>query len=157
MVLHPSLPWFALAGGVVVVDQLAKWAAVATLRLHAPVAVAPFFDLTLVRNEGAAFSILAGAGGWQRWVLVGLALAIAGAIALWLARGAWRRRPTATALALVLGGALGNVIDRARLGYVIDYLDFHAAGYHWPAFNVADAAITGGALLLVLLALTGRE
>lgn len=155
--MHPSGPWFALAGGVIVADQLAKWAAVAGLRLHEPVAVLPFFNLTLVRNEGAAFSLLAGAGGWQRWFFVVVALVIAAVLAVWIARSAWRRRPTATALALVLGGAIGNVIDRARLGYVIDYLDVHAAGWHWPAFNVADAAITCGAVLLAFLALTGRE
>jgi signal peptidase II len=155
--MRASLPWFVGAAAIVAADQLAKLAAAASLRLHEPVVVAPFVNLTLVHNEGAAFSMLAGAGGWQRWLFVALALAIAVVIGVWLARGAYARKPTATALTLVLGGAIGNVIDRVRLGYVIDYIDLHAGGWHWPAFNVADASITGGAVLLAVLALTGRE
>lgn len=156
--MHRSLPWFALAAAVVVVDQLTKWWALAVLPLQRPVEVAPFFNLTLVYNRGAAFSFLAGAGGWQRVFFIVLAVAIAIVIAVWLARSAWRRRGLAAALAPILGGAIGNVIDRVRFGYVVDFLDFHAAGWHWPAFNVADSAITLGAVaLLVVSLLDGRE
>ena len=155
--MHRSLPWFGLAAAVAAADQLTKLAAVRALVLHEPVAVLPFVNLTLVHNRGAAFSFLAGAGGWQRWFFIVLTLVIAAAIAAWLARGAWRRGATATSLALVLGGAVGNLVDRVRLGYVIDFVDVHAAGWHWPAFNVADAAISCGAVLLAFLALTGRE
>ena len=155
--MHRSLPWFGLAAAVAAADQLTKLAAVRALVLHEPVAVLPFVNLTLVHNRGAAFSFLAGAGGWQRWFFIVLTIVIAAAIAAWLARGAWRRGATATSLALVLGGAVGNLVDRVRLGYVIDFVDVHAAGWHWPAFNVADAAISCGAVLLAFLALTGRE
>ena len=156
--MHRSLPWFALAAAIVVVDQLAKWWALAALVPRQPVEVLPFFDLTLVYNRGAAFSFLAGAGGWQRAFFIALALLISAGIAFWLARSAWRRRRLAAPLALILGGAIGNVIDRIRFGYVVDFLDFHAAGWHWPAFNVADAAITVGAVaLLVVSLLDGRD
>jgi len=154
--MHPSARWFGVAAAVAALDQLTKaWAAHA-LVLHDAVAVTPFFNLTLIRNQGAAFSFLAGAGGWQRWFFIGLTLAIGLAIAVWLVRSAHRHWPNATALALVLGGAIGNLVDRVRLGYVVDFLDFHAAGWHWPAFNVADSAISCGAVLLVVLSLAGR-
>ena len=155
--MHRSVPWFLLAAVITVADQISKAIALAGLVRHDPVPVLPFFNLTMVHNTGAAFSFLAGAGGWQRWFFITLTIVISVAIGVWLARGASRRPPTATALALVLGGALGNLIDRIRFGYVIDFLDFHAAGWHWPAFNIADAAISVGALLLAFLALTGRE
>ncbi len=155
--VHPSAPWLALSLAVVIVDQATKiWAQIA-LSAHEAVAVTPFFNLVLVHNTGAAFSFLADAGGWQRWFFVGLTVAIAAGITVWLVRSAGASRGTPLALALVLGGAIGNLIDRLRFGHVIDFLDFHAAGWHWPAFNVADAAISSGAVLLVLLALTGRE
>ncbi|MDZ7748177.1 MAG: signal peptidase II [Halofilum sp. (in: g-proteobacteria)] len=155
--MHRSMPWFAGAAAIAVADQLAKLAAVHALVLHDPVAVLPFLNLTLVHNTGAAFSFLAGAGGWQRGFFIVLTLVIGAVIAVWLARSAWRNRATATALTLILGGAVGNLVDRVRLGYVIDFVDLHAAGWHWPAFNVADAAISCGAVLLAVLALTGRE
>lgn len=151
--MRPALPWFGLAAVVVVLDQLTKWWALAGLVPHQPVEILPFFNLTLVFNRGAAFSFLAGAGGWQKWFFIGLALVISVALAVWLVRSAWRQRWLAGALALVLGGAIGNVIDRVRFGVVVDFLDFHAAGWHWPAFNVADSAITVGAVLLLLISL----
>jgi len=149
--------WFGLAGAVLALDQLTKAWVLAALPLHQPVAVLPFFNLLLVHNPGAAFSFLAGAGGWQRWFFTVLSVVIAAGIAIWLARSAWRRPGLATALALVLGGALGNLVDRLRFGYVVDFLDVHAAGWHWPAFNLADSAISCGAVLLLLLSLLGRE
>jgi len=154
---RPAVPWFAGAAGVVALDQVTKLWAMAALELYQPVALLPFFNLTLLHNTGAAFSLLSSAGGWQRWVFTGLAMAISVVVAIWLTRVARRARGTATALMLVLGGAIGNLIDRLRLGYVIDFLDFHAAGWHWPAFNLADAAISVGAVLLVGLSLLGRE
>jgi len=156
-VISTRAAWFALAAAVIVLDQVTKAWVLAALTLHETVRVLPFFNLVLVHNPGAAFSFLAGAGGWQRWFFTILSVVIAGAIAAWLARTGWRRPGLATALALVLGGALGNLVDRLRFGYVVDFLDVHAAGWHWPAFNVADSAISCGAVLLVLLSLLGRE
>jgi signal peptidase II len=118
--------------------------------------ITSFFDLVLVYNTGAAFSFLAGAGGWQRWFFLGVSIVISTAIVLMLRRP--QRRLTAFALALVLGGALGNVYDRVTLGRVTDFIQLHAAGYFWPAFNVADSAISVGVVLLLLESLgRGRE
>ena len=147
---------FALAAAILVVDQSTKLWAVAALELYRPVEILPFFNLTLLHNTGAAFSFLADAGGWQRWFLTALTLVISLAIAVWLWRIAARERITALCLSLILGGALGNLVDRVRLGYVIDFLDFHAAGWHWPAFNIADAAISCGAVALIVFSLLGR-
>lgn len=156
--LHPGIPWLVLALALVVADQIIKAWVLTALTPYEPVAVTPFFNLVLVHNTGAAFSLLADAGGWQRWFFVILTLVIAAIVAIWLWRSAGRRhRATPLALALVLGGAIGNLIDRLRFGHVIDFLDFHVGGWHWPAFNLADSAITCGAVLLVVLALAGRE
>jgi len=151
--MHRSLPWFGLAGAVIALDQLTKWWALAALVPHRPVEVLPFFNLTLVFNRGAAFSFLAGAGGWQKLFFIGLAIVISAILAVWLARSAWRQRWLAAGIALILGGALGNVIDRIHHGHVVDFLDLHAAGWHWPAFNLADSAITVGAVVLLILSL----
>ncbi len=139
--------WLSLA--VLVLDQLTKWWAQAVLAPHEPVAVLPVFNLTLVFNTGAAFSFLSDAGGWQRYFFVVLAAVIALALVVWLLRLSPAERLLATALALVIGGALGNLIDRLWLGHVVDFLDFHWAGYHWPAFNLADSAISVGVALLL--------
>jgi signal peptidase II len=147
--------WLALAAAIVVADQLAKYAAVQFLAVGKAVAVTPFFNLVLVYNTGAAFSILSDAAGWQRGLFIAIAL-IASAWIVWLLRKHPRERLFALALSLVLAGAVGNVIDRILIGAVIDFLDFHALGYHWPAFNVADSAITCGAALLVWDALRPR-
>ena len=146
------LPWLALAAGVIVLDQGTKAWVMAAFAPGDVLPVTGFFDLVLVFNSGAAFSFLAGAGGWQRWFFVLLALGISAWIAAML-----RRHPEARlqslALALVMGGALGNVVDRLRFGAVADFLSFHAAGWYWPAFNVADSAISVGVALLVWLQL----
>jgi signal peptidase II len=147
--------WIALASAIVVADQFAKFAAVQYLALGKAVAVTPFFNLVLVYNSGAAFSILSDAAGWQRALFIAIAL-IASAWIVWLLRKYPHQRLFALALSLVLAGAVGNVIDRIAFGAVIDFLDFHAWGYHWPAFNVADSAITCGAALLVWDALRPR-
>lgn len=140
--------WLLLAGVVIAIDQATKHGAVAALSGQPPVEVTSFFNLVLVYNRGAAFSFLAGAGGWQRELFTAIAL-IASVWIVWLLHRHPRQSLFCLALALVLGGALGNVIDRITIGAVVDFLDFHAGGWHWPAFNVADSAITCGALLLV--------
>jgi len=148
--------WLALAGGIILADFATKAWMLATFRLHEALAVTPFFNLVLVFNPGASFSFLADAGGWQRWFFVALALAISAWLIVMLRRHA-RERLLPTAFALMLGGALGNVIDRLRFGAVVDFLDFHAFGWHWPAFNVADSAITIGVILLLWQQLTNKE
>jgi len=148
--------WLALAAFLVAADQLAKFAAVHFLAVNKAVAVTPFFNLVLVYNSGAAFSILSDAAGWQRALFIAIAL-IASVWIVYLLRKYPHQRLFALALSLVLAGAVGNVIDRILIGAVIDFLDFHALGYHWPAFNVADSAITCGAALLIWDALRHRE
>lgn len=146
--------WLLLAGGVVALDQTSKFVAVAALAGKSPVEVTPFFNLLLVYNRGAAFSFLAGAGGWQRELFTAIAV-IASLWIVWLLRRYPQQSLFCLALSLVLGGAVGNVIDRVMIGAVVDFLDFHAWGWHWPAFNVADSAITCGAVLLVWDGLRG--
>jgi signal peptidase II len=139
--------WLALAALIVAADQLTKYVAVQYLA-GKPIEVAPFFNLVLVYNAGAAFSFLSDAAGWQRGLFIAVAL-VASVWIVYLLRRYPRQRLFALALSLVLAGAIGNVIDRIVFGAVVDFLDFHARGYHWPAFNVADSAITCGAVLLV--------
>jgi signal peptidase II len=119
--------------------------------------VIPFFNLTLLHNTGAAFSFLSEAGGWQRWFFALVALIISAVILLWLKRLPRDKVWLAVALALVLGGALGNVWDRITLGYVIDFLDIYYQGWHWPAFNIADSAISVGAAMLIIDSLRGER
>jgi len=143
--------WLWLTAAVIVVDQASKQVALATLSLHQPVPVMPLFNITLVYNEGAAFSFLSDAGGWQRWFFSLLAIAISALIVFWI-KGLPRDRVwTAAGLALVLGGALGNLIDRLVYGYVIDFIDVYFRTYHWPTFNIADTAITVGAAILIFV------
>jgi len=140
--------WLFVSAGVVVLDQLTKWLVQQTLVFGQSVPVLPFFNLVLVYNPGAAFSFLSSAQGWQRDFFVAIGLA-ASALIVYLLRRHATDPMFCFALALILGGALGNVIDRVMLGAVVDFLDLHVAGYHWPAFNVADSAITCGAGLLI--------
>ena len=140
--------WLLLSGVVVALDQVSKYVAVAALADKPPLEVTSFFNLLLVYNRGAAFSFLASAGGWQRELFTGIAL-VASAWIIWLLYRHAQQTLFSLALALVLGGAIGNVIDRLMIGAVVDFLDFHALGWHWPAFNVADSAITCGAALLI--------
>ena len=142
-------PWYALAALVVVLDQLTKYWVSASFG-HAEVrAVTGFFNLVLTYNKGAAFSFLAAASGWQRGFFIGIALIAILVIGVLLARHAGDKL-FCLSLALILGGAIGNVLDRIALGYVVDFLDFHIGGWHWPAFNLADSAITAGAVLLIV-------
>jgi len=149
-----ALIWGWLSVIVVVLDQLTKWFVVANFELYEIRPVGPFLDLTRLHNEGAAFGILAEAGGWQRWFFLVLAGAIGAAIVVWLrslpARGQYW---LAIGLALILGGAIGNAWDRFFDGYVVDYLHFHWGDAYFPAFNVADIAITTGAIMLIIDAL----
>ena len=145
-----SLKWLWLSVLIIAVDQWAKALATEHLVLNMALPQFPGFNLTLVHNTGAAFSFLQDAGGWQRWFFVGVAVVITGVILAWLYRLPAHRRWLACALALVLGGALGNCWDRLTLGYVIDFIDIYYGHRHWPAFNVADSAITVGAIMVVI-------
>jgi signal peptidase II len=143
------LAWLLLALLVIVLDQLAKLMVVASFAYGEGLIITSFFNLVHVLNHGAAFSFLAGAGGWQRWFFTILAMVISVWLIIMIRRHqAERLQPLA--FSLILGGAIGNVIDRVRIGAVIDYLDFHAAGVHFPAFNLADSAITLGVILMLL-------
>lgn len=140
--------WLWLATALIVIDQISKWIVLGALQPGETRYVAPFFNWVLTFNNGAAFSFLSDAGGWQRWFFTVLALAVSGWIVTQLRRHTSEFR-LSLALTLVLSGALGNVIDRLRFGAVVDFIQWHVAGYYWPAFNVADSAITIGAILLV--------
>ena len=159
---HPSKYgswiWLWLSAAVILLDQLSKWLVADHLAAYDSIRVLPVFNLVLIHNPGAAWSFLAGASGWQRWFFTVLALAVSAAIVVWL-RFLPRRefRWRSCALALVLAGALGNVIDRLWHGYVIDFLQFHYQGWYYPAFNLADSAITVGAAMLILEGLFSRR
>jgi signal peptidase II len=142
-------PWLGIAAIVIMLDQITKVTVSKLFSFGESHTVTSFFNLVLAHNRGAAFSFLAAESGWQRWFFTGIAVAAALFI-LYLLRKHSGQRMFCWALALILGGAIGNVIDRSLYGYVIDFLDFHAAGWHWPAFNVADSAICIGAALLVV-------
>ena len=144
------LVWLWLSALVIVVDQVTKRVIDSAMQLHQTIELIPYFQLTYMRNQGAAFSFLSGAGGWQRWFFIGLAIVASVFIFVWLRKLDPSRRREAVAWALVLGGALGNLIDRILYGYVIDFLDVYVGDWHWPAFNVADSAITVGVGLLLL-------
>jgi len=151
-----TVSWLLLSAAIVVLDQATKLIAVRSLVGNPAIEVTSFFNLVLVYNPGAAFSFLADGAGWQRGLFVAIALVASVWIAYLLHRYP-HQRLFALALALILAGAVGNLIDRLIVGAVIDFLDFHAFGYHWPAFNVADSAITCGAVLMVLDALRPRQ
>ena len=145
-----------ISGMVIALDQASKAILASAFRLGESLTLTPFFDLVFVFNRGAAFSFLSDAGGWQRWFFVALALLISAWIVAMLKRHA-AEMVFSTALSLVLGGALGNVIDRLNHGAVVDFLSFHIAGYYWPAFNVADSAITVGVVVLLWQQLSQRK
>lgn len=144
------LAWLWLSAVVIVLDQLSKRLVDTSMQLYQSIELMPFFQLTYLRNQGAAFSFLSQAGGWQRWFFVGLAVTASGLICYWLKRLEKHQRWEAAAWALILGGALGNLIDRVLYGYVIDFLDVYYGEWHWPAFNVADSAITVGVAMLLI-------
>lgn len=140
--------WYAIAAVILVADQATKWMALRWLDAGA-VEVTGFFNLLLAFNRGAAFSFLAGASGWQGIAFAAFAVVAAVVISVLI----WRdpaKRLFCLGLAMILGGAIGNLIDRLRLGHVVDFIDLHAFGWHWPTFNIADSGITVGAALLIL-------
>lgn len=141
--------WYGLAAIVVVLDQFSKWLVLNHIQFGETVYVAPFWNWVLTFNRGAAFSFLADEGGWQRWFFTVLAIGVSAWIAAMLRTHA-ALKLLSLALALIMGGALGNVIDRIRFGAVVDFVQWHAAGFYWPAFNIADSAITIGAVLMIL-------
>jgi len=154
------IAWLVVALVVIAADQMTKWAIVEWVPLYGKVPLNSFINLTHQQNTGAAFSFLAGASGWQRWFFVVLATGVSGVITVWI----WRIRTEgplilAAGLALVLGGAVGNLIDRIRFGYVTDFIQVWFGDWAFPSFNVADSAITVGAALLIIdaLFLSGRK
>ena len=142
--------WYGLSLAVVLLDQWTKQLALGHFVLGQYQTITPFFDLTLAFNRGAAFSFLSDAGGWQRWFLTAISAGVSVALVVWLWRLGSQQRLLALGLALVLGGALGNLYDRLVLGYVVDFISLHYRQHYWPAFNVADSAITCGAVLLFI-------
>lgn len=149
------LPWLLFAAGIVVLDQVSKAVIVAALDYGIPRPVLPGFNLTLLHNTGAAFSMLAGASGWQRWLFSAIALIASACIVLMLRQASSQARWMPTALALILGGALGNCYDRVLLGYVVDFIQICYQANCFPAFNVADSAISVGAAMIIIDALRG--
>jgi len=142
--------WLWFSALVIVLDQTTKWLAVVMLDPYRPLPLVPLLNLTLMYNEGAAFSFLSDAGGWQRWFFAGFAILMSVVLVIWLLRLGSRERLMAAALSLVVGGAVGNLIDRVLRGHVVDFVDLHVDDWRWPAFNVADSAITLGVILLLL-------
>lgn len=149
-ILHRSARWYLLlALFIFIADQITKWWAQVNLPMGQSLAVTHFLNWTLVYNPGAAFSFLSQAGGWQRWffTIIGIVAAV---VIIWLLQKNTHDRPFCIALSLILGGAIGNVLDRLLYGAVVDFIDVHYSGWHWPAFNIADSAISIGATLIVI-------
>ena len=142
-------PWLAWAVVIVVVDQVTKMLILDNYRLGDSTFITSFFNIVRAHNTGAAFSFLSDAGGWQRWLFTGIG-AVATIFIVWQLRAHPGQKLFCFSLASILGGAIGNVVDRLMHGYVVDFLDFHVSGWHFPAFNVADSAITLGAVCLIL-------
>ena len=147
--------WLSISAAIIALDQITKQWVVHAFELHEVLPVMPSFNLTLAYNPGAAFSFLAGAGGWQRAFFTAIA-AIASTVIIHLLRKHPQQILLCTALSLILGGALGNLWDRLVIGEVVDFLDFYVNDYHWPAFNVADSAITVGAGLMIWDSFKGK-
>ena len=149
--------WLWISSLVVVLDQITKYIADSNLDLRVPVEVFLGLNMTLCYNKGAAFSFLSNAGGWQRWFLMAISFVISLVLVFWLRNVDKNRKSLAWGLALILGGAIGNLIDRTTYGYVIDFIDVYYGYWHWPAFNIADSAISIGAGLLILDMFTYKE
>ena len=153
-----ALPWLLLSLLVIVLDQLTKHIALAGLQPYVPHAVVPgLLNWTLAFNTGAAFSFLAGADGWQRWLFAALAIGVSALLAFWLSRTPRRDWRSAMPLALIIGGALGNLIDRLRFGHVTDFVQVYWHEWTFPAFNVADSAISVGAVMLIAFGMFGGK
>jgi signal peptidase II len=155
--------WLWLSLIVILLDQATKWLVMMGLEPFEVIEVVPNFNLTLMFNTGAAFSFLAEAGGWQRWLFAAFALGISGALVVWLLRLESHERFLAAALALIIGGAIGNLIDRVLLGHVIDFIQVYlpliplAMFNPWPAFNLADSAISAGVVILLIATLVAQD
>ena len=145
-----ALAWLLISALIVVLDLWTKALATESLSLYRPVELTAWLNMTLAHNYGAAFSFLSDAGGWQRWLFTGLASVVTLVLIVWLLRLPTSEKLTAAALCLIIGGAVGNLIDRVINGYVVDFIDVYVNDWHWPAFNVADSAITCGVILLLL-------
>ncbi len=154
---NSMLKWLWLSALIVVLDLASKAVATHYLLLYQPLPVFPGFNWTLAHNSGAAFSFLANESGWQRWFFSVIALVVSIGITLWIKRLVPTQTLLAVALALVLGGAVGNLWDRVTLGYVVDFIDVYYQQKHWPAFNIADSAICMGAVLLVIDSFRGER
>lgn len=146
-----QLRWLWLSVIVIVLDQVSKWLVTRYLTYNQPIKILPFFNLTYLHNRGAAFGFLHNAGGWQSGIFIIIALVISGVILYLLQRMPRSQHAMACALALILGGAIGNLYDRAVLGYVIDFISLHAGGWYFAVFNIADSAITIGIILWLFL------
>ncbi len=151
------MPVIVVVVGIILCDQVSKIFANCNLVLHEPQSIAEYLNLTLVYNRGAAFGFLSEAGSWNRWLFVVLTICIVLFLMHLLKDMESERKSVTFAIAFIIGGALGNLIDRIWRGHVIDFVDIHYSGYHWPAFNVADSAITAGALGLLLFAFRGSK
>jgi len=142
--------WLLMSALIVVMDLWTKGLATESLSLYRPVELTSWLNMTLAHNYGAAFSFLSDAGGWQRWLFTGLATVVTLVLIVWLLRLSVNEKLTAAALGLIIGGATGNLVDRVINGYVVDFIDVYYRNWHWPAFNLADSAITGGVILLLI-------
>jgi len=143
-------PWFLVSLVVVLADQLSKYWASISLEPYQAKPIIPMLNLTLAFNTGAAFSFLNGAGGWHRWFFALFSLVMSVVLVVWLLRIPGKERLQSLAISLILGGALGNLYDRARYGFVVDFIDVYYKNHHWPVFNLADSAICIGAVLLLI-------
>jgi len=144
------LKWLWVTAVTLLLDQASKLRVDSSMQLYESIPLLPYFNLTYVHNTGAAFSLLNDAGGWQRWLFAGLAIVMSSIIGVWLYRLKSHETLLGVALAMVLGGAVGNLIDRVAYGYVIDFFDVYYQSWHWPVFNVADSAIDIGVGLMIL-------
>lgn len=145
-----ALAWLLMSVVIIALDLWTKGLATDALTLYRPVELTSWLNMTLAHNYGAAFSFLSDAGGWQRWLFTGLASVVTLVLIVWLFRLSTREKLTAAALGLIIGGAVGNLIDRIMHGYVVDFIDVYYREWHWPAFNLADSAITCGVILLLI-------
>jgi len=145
-----AFAWLLFSAVIIVLDLWTKQIATDSLTLYRPVELTSWLNMTLAHNYGAAFSFLSDAGGWQRWLFTGLASVVTVVLVIWLLRLPANEKLIAAALSLVIGGAVGNLIDRIINGYVVDFIDVFYQDHHWPAFNLADSAITCGVILLLV-------
>lgn len=145
-----AFAWLLMSVVIIALDLWTKGLATESLTLYRPLELTSWLNMTLAHNYGAAFSFLSDAGGWQRWLFTGLAGVVTLVLIVWLLRLQPGEKLTAAALGLIIGGAVGNLIDRINNGYVVDFIDVYYRNWHWPAFNLADSAITGGVILLVI-------